>query len=75
MALSDDIGQLESLVQSIVDESGQPDRFDARAWLARWLAEPVPALGGRCPLDVLVEPGGLELVTGILSRMQSGAYS
>ncbi len=75
MALSDDIGSLESLVQRMVEESGQLGSFDAQAWLTQWLAEPVPALGDRRPLDVLDEPGGIALVTRVLCQMQSGAYS
>lgn len=75
MALSDDIGMLEALVQRMVEESGRPADFDARAWLTWWLAAPVPALGNRRPLDVLNEPGGMEQVQGILSRTQSGTYS
>ncbi|MFZ2856513.1 antitoxin Xre/MbcA/ParS toxin-binding domain-containing protein [Acidovorax sp.] len=37
--------------------------------------ELVPALGHRRPLDVLGEPGGLDLVRNFLQRAQSGAYS
>lgn len=75
MTLQADLATLELDVTRIVQESGRPDGFDARQWLNGWIAEPVPALGFRRPLDVLAEPGGLELVRTILARMQSGAYS
>jgi len=34
-----------------------------------------PAIGNRRPLDVLSEPGGLDLVRSYLLRAQSGAFS
>ena len=71
----DDIATLTALIQSLVDESGEPLGFDARAWLDQWLLELAPALGHRRPLDVLSEPGGLDLVRNFLQRAQSGAYS
>ena len=33
------VGQLEAMIQ----DSGEPTNFDARAWVARWLVEPSPA--------------------------------
>src|SRR5215207_10894352 len=35
------VGQIEAMLE----EAGGPSHFDARAWLARWLTEPLPALG------------------------------
>jgi uncharacterized protein (DUF2384 family) len=75
VAQSTEISSLEALVQRIVEESGRPVGFDAQAWLARWLEEPVPALGDRRPLDVLDEADGFEKVQQILLRIQTGAYS
>ena len=71
----DDIATLTALIERMVDESGEPVDFEARAWLDQWLLELVPALGHRRPLDVLSEPGGLDLVCSYLQRAQSGAYS
>lgn len=75
MALEDDIAALFVVVQRMVDESGEPVGFDARAWLDQWLLGLVPALGNRRPLDILNEPGGLYVVQSVLMRAQSGAYS
>lgn len=75
MAFSDDIITLTALVERMVGESGEPAGFDARTWLDHWLREAVPALGDRTPLDVLKEPGGLEVVCCLLLRSQSGAFS
>ena len=40
------VGQLEAVIQ----ESGDPEGFDAAAWMSRWLKDPVPALGGARPI-------------------------
>jgi len=71
----DDIAALTALVQRMVEESGAPVGFDSRAWLDQWLLELAPAIGHRRPLDVLSEPGGLDLVRSYLLRAQSGAFS
>lgn len=71
----DDIAALTALVQRMVEESGAPVGFDSRAWLDQWLLELAPAIGNRRPLDVLSEPGGLDLVRSNLLRPQSGAFS
>ncbi|EHL23194.1 hypothetical protein KYG_08925 [Acidovorax sp. NO-1] len=75
MTSNEDITSLTALVQRMVDESGNPQGFDARAWLDHWLVSAVPALGGRRPLDVLKEPAGLDLLRGVLLNAQSGTFS
>lgn len=65
------VGQL----QSIVEESGDPQGFDAPAWLSRWLREPLPALGGQQPLELLDTMEGQALVASALAKLQSGAYA
>ena len=65
------IGQVEAMVE----ESGDPEEFDAPAWVARWLEEPLPALGGERPLDLLDTMEGQALVAATLARVQSGAYA
>ena len=66
---------LVDLVNRIVTESGRPEGFDASAWVSDWLAEPNGALGGRTPRSVLAEPGGGDVVAGLIKQMQSGAYA
>ena len=75
IALEDHIAILTMLVQRMVDECGDPTGFDAQAWLDHWLVGVVPALGDRRPLDVLLEPNGVEMVSSLLLRAQSGAFS
>jgi putative toxin-antitoxin system antitoxin component (TIGR02293 family) len=65
------VGQLEAMIR----ESGDPTGFDAGAWLARWLAEPLPALGGTRPGDLIDTMEGQALVSSTLAKLQSGAYA
>jgi putative toxin-antitoxin system antitoxin component (TIGR02293 family) len=65
------VGQLEAMVQ----ESGASEGFDAAAWMSRWLKEPLPALGGARPIDLVDTMEGQALVSTALAQMQSGAYT
>lgn len=66
---------LTDLVQQIVTESGNPEGFDAEAWLQEWLAAPLPAFGNRRPWDVLQEPEGLALVRATLLQIQKASFA
>ena len=65
------VGQLEAMIQ----DSGDPAHFDARAWMARWLTEPLPAFGGTRPADLRDTMEGQGMVAAALSQIQSGAYA
>lgn len=65
------VGQLEAMIQ----ESGDPEGFDARAWISNWLREPLPALGGVRPVDLIDTMEGQALVSTVLEQIQSGAYA
>ena len=65
------IGQVQAMVQ----ESGDPEGFDAAAWLSRWLQGPLPAFGGVRPIDFMDTMQGQALVSQTLAQMQSGAYA
>ena len=65
------VGQLEAVIQ----ESGNPQGFDAAAWMSRWLNNPVPALGGARPIDLMDTMEGQALVSTTLAQLQSGAYA
>ncbi|MGV3551535.1 type II RES/Xre toxin-antitoxin system antitoxin [Rhizobium sp.] len=69
------VSKLIGQVSEMVRRSGNPDGFDAARWLAGWLQQPVPALAGARPLDFLDTLEGQGMVSDILARMQSGAYS
>ena len=65
------VGQLEA----ILEESGDPAGFDATAWMSRWLQEPLPAIGGRRPVDLMDTMEGQALVSRELAQIQAGAYA
>lgn len=65
------VGQVETLIQ----ESGDGQGFDAAQWLAQWLDQPLPALGGQRPNSLMDTQDGQAIVSSLLARMQSGAYS
>jgi len=65
------VGQLEAIVQ----DSGDPKGFDSTAWMARWLNDPLPALGGARPIDLMDTMEGQALVSTLLAQLQSGAYA
>ncbi len=69
------IARLIGQAQQIVAESGDDPAFDAAAWTAGWLSQPAAALGGRCPGEFVDTADGRELLSGLLARMQSGAYA
>ena len=69
------IGRLARRVQAIVEESGNPEGFDARRWTEAFLVRPMPALGGRTPNEFLETEEGQTLIENLISRMQSGAYA
>ncbi|MQR01456.1 DUF2384 domain-containing protein [Glaciimonas sp. GS1] len=71
VGMSNLIGQ----VQAMVEQSGNPAGFDAAKWVAHWLEEPIPALGGECPASYMDTMEGQKLVSNLLSMMQSGAYA
>lgn len=62
-------------VQTMIEESGSPEGFNAAEWVARWIDKPLPALGGQKPAELMDTSDGQVLVSGIVARMQSGAYS
>ena len=69
------IARLIGQVQTMVEQSGEPEGFDAARWLGRWLDEPLPALGGESPGDLMDTAEGRGLVSNLLAMAQSGAYA
>lgn len=65
------IGQVDLMVK----RSGDPEGFDAATWVSRWLEQPIPALGGKMPADFMDTSSGQEVVSNLLSMMESGAYA
>ncbi len=69
------VARLVGQLQAIVEESGEPEGFDAPEWLSGWLREPLPAFGGARPISLLDTMEGQALVSDALARIQSGAYA
>ena len=69
------IARLLGQVETIVKESGQPESFDPAKWTAAWLERPHPALGGRRPAELMDTADGRGIVSDLVARMQSGAYT
>jgi len=69
------LASLVGQVTQIVQQSGNPDGFDAGQWVAEWMDEPIPALGNRKPSELMDTSEGQALVSDVIARMQSGAYS
>jgi len=65
------IGQVEIMVS----ESGDSSGFNAASWVADWLERPVAALNNSRPADFMDTIEGIELISSILAKMQSGAYA
>jgi putative toxin-antitoxin system antitoxin component (TIGR02293 family) len=65
------VGQLEAMLE----DAGTSKGFDAPSWMSRWLREPLPAIGGAKPIELLDTMEGQALVSRALSQIQSGAYA
>lgn len=69
------MARLVGQVQAMVEESGDPQGFDAAKWVARWLDRPLPALGGRVPGELMDTVDGQAMLSNLLRRMQHGVYA
>lgn len=69
------MARLVGQVQAMVEESGNPEGFNAAEWVAGWLERPLAALGGQRPAELMDTPEGQGIVSQLVARMQSGAYS
>lgn len=66
---------LIGMVQTMVEQSGDPAGFDAARWVSNWLTKPLPALAGATPASYMDTFEGQKLVAELLSMSQSGAYA
>jgi putative toxin-antitoxin system antitoxin component (TIGR02293 family) len=67
--------KLVGQVRTMVEQSGDPTKFDAAQWIGEWLERPNGALGGIRPAELMDTVEGQELIAGLLAKMQSGAYA
>ena len=66
---------LIGMVQTMVEQSGEPAGFNAARWVSDWLTSPLPALAGATPASYMDTFEGQKLVAELLSMSQSGAYA
>ena len=69
------VEELINMVQSMVEQSGDPAGFDAARWVSAWLTKPLPALAGDTPASYMDTFEGQKLVGELLAMSQSGAYA
>lgn len=69
------VAKLIGQVQAMVETSGDPKGFDAAAWVGQWLEQPLAALGGQRPAELMDTAEGQGIVANLLERVQSAAYA
>jgi putative toxin-antitoxin system antitoxin component (TIGR02293 family) len=68
------MARLVGQAQSIVENAGASENFDAAQWVSGWLDRPLPALGGKRPGEFMDTGIGRSLVADLLAQQQSSAY-
>ena len=69
------VARLIGQFQTMVEASGNKEPFDAARWVAHWLEQPMAAIGGQRPSDLMDTPDGQACIAQLASRIQSGAFS
>lgn len=69
------VAELSQQVARMVIESGDPNGFDAAAWVGRWINKPNATLGLRCPIEFFDDADGRARIVRLLAMMQSGAFA
>ena len=67
--------RLMATLRRLLEESGDREQlatFDLEAWLAQWMRERLPELGGKTPAEMLRNPEGQRAVEQVLERMRGG---
>lgn len=67
--------RVAATLRRLLEESGDPDllkNFDLEGWVAQWMREQLPELGGKTPAEMLRNPEGQRAVEQVLERMRGG---
>ena len=67
--------RVAATLRRLLQESGNAELlngFDLEAWVARWMREQLPELGGKTPAEMLRNPEGQRAVEQVLERMRGG---
>jgi putative toxin-antitoxin system antitoxin component (TIGR02293 family) len=69
------LARLIGQAQILVEESGKVQGFIAAEWVATWLDLPQGALGGSSAAQLMDTAEGQSIITQLLQRVQTSAYS
>jgi putative toxin-antitoxin system antitoxin component (TIGR02293 family) len=67
--------RVAATLRRLLHESADPDQlqsFDVEGWLAQWMWQALPELGGKTPAQMLRNPEGQRAVEQVLERMRGG---
>ena len=67
--------RVAATLRRLLEESGDPEQlreFDMEGWLAQWMRQRLPELGGKSPAEMLRNPEGQRAVEQVLERMRGG---
>ena len=67
--------RVAATLRRLLEESGDSELlkdFDLEAWVAQWMREQLPELGGKTPAEMLLNPEGQRVVEQVLERMRGG---
>jgi putative toxin-antitoxin system antitoxin component (TIGR02293 family) len=67
--------RVAATLRRLLEESGDPEQlkdFDLEGWVAQWMREQLPELGGKTPAEMLRNPEGQRAVEQVLERMRGG---
>ena len=67
--------RVAATLRRLLQESGDPAQladFDLDGWVAQWMREQLPELGGKTPAEMLRNPEGQRAVEQELERMRGG---
>jgi len=67
--------RVAATLRRLLEESGDPEQlrdFDLEGWVAQWMRERLPELGGKTPAEMLRNPEGQRAVEQVLERMRGG---
>ena len=67
--------RVAATLRRLLEESGDPELlkdFDLEAWVAQWMREQLPELGGKTPAEMLRNPEGQRAAEQVIERMRGG---
>jgi putative toxin-antitoxin system antitoxin component (TIGR02293 family) len=67
--------RVAATLRRLLEESGDAEQlkdFDLESWVAQWMREQLPELGGKTPAEMLRNPEGQRAVEQVLERMRGG---